>query len=376
MAVWVFNGILILLDVALLSLLRRRKGLLAAGVVFLGYAGVAATLALVVANLGFDHHKSFAFAQLCAWALFLHGPLLGVGIAWICGASRRVEAFGGAALSLGLASLALYVFRIEPRWLETTTTRVEAPGLLRPLRVALIADLQTDEPGEWDRRVLEAARDAQPDLVVFTGDYVQLGTLAAYQRARDQLNRILVEADLRPPLGAYAVRGDTEPGRFSLWAPTFAGTAIQALERTDYVRDPELAAAGLVLAGLDVGESRNAELVLPPRESEHFHVVFGHAPDNALAGHTADLILAGHTHGGQVQLPWIGPLVTLSEVPRDIAGGGLHRLPHGAQIYVSRGLGMERGAAPRLRFGCRPELALLDLVPVPRSPAPRSTGNP
>lgn len=31
---------------------------------------------------------------------------------------------------------------------------------------------------------------------------------------------------------------------------------------------------------------------------------------------------------------------------------------------------MERGAAPRLRFGCRPELALLELVPVPRREPP------
>ncbi len=369
MVVGLFNGLLILLDLAFLRAYRRRMNVVPAGLLLLGYGLLSGILAVMIANLGFDQHKSFAFVQLCAWALFLHGPALGVGIAWLSRTQNSRAAFGGAFFSLGLAVLALYAFRIEPRWLATTHTDVEAPGLRQPLRVALIADLQTDQPGEYERRVLAAARDAAPDLVLFTGDYVQLGTLAEYQRARDQLNRILMEVDLRPPLGAYAVRGDTEPSRFSMWSPTFTGTAVQALEHTGIVHNPALEAAGLVLAGLDVGDSRNPDLVLPARGSDHFHVVFGHAPDNALAGHGADLILAGHTHGGQVQLPWIGPVLTFTRAPRAIAAGGLHRLPHGGQIYVSRGIGMERGAAPRLRFGCRPELAILNLVPIQRVPS-------
>ena len=38
-------------------------------------------------------------------------------------------------------------------------------------------------------------------------------------------------------------------------------------------------------------------------------------------------------------------------------------LPGGAKLFVSRGVGMECGHAPRLRFLCRPELAVIDLVP-------------
>jgi predicted MPP superfamily phosphohydrolase len=39
-------------------------------------------------------------------------------------------------------------------------------------------------------------------------------------------------------------------------------------------------------------------------------------------------------------------------------------LPDGGKLLVSRGIGMERGDAPPLRFLCRPELAVIDLVPV------------
>jgi hypothetical protein len=78
----------------------------------------------------------------------------------------------------------------------------------------------------------------------------------------------------------------------------------------------------------------------------------------ALARPAVDAIVAGHTHGGQVQIPGFGPLITLTEVPRSWAAG-LTELPWGGWLFVSRGVGMERAAAPRLRFWCPPEVALL-----------------
>ena len=76
----------------------------------------------------------------------------------------------------------------------------------------------------------------------------------------------------------------------------------------------------------------------------------------------ADVALSGDTHGGQLRLPGLGPLIRISR------GGssfdiGLHRIaPHG-HLYVSRGSGMEGGTVPRVRFLCRRELTLIELVP-------------
>ena len=41
----------------------------------------------------------------------------------------------------------------------------------------------------------------------------------------------------------------------------------------------------------------------------------------------------------------------------------LTELPDGRKLLVSRGIGLERGRAPRLRFACRPELLVIELVP-------------
>jgi uncharacterized protein len=72
-----------------------------------------------------------------------------------------------------------------------------------------------------------------------------------------------------------------------------------------------------------------------------------------------DLVLAGHTHGGQVVLPLLGPPHTAIRLPRRYAGG-LNDYG-GIALHVSRGIGMERGFAPPVRFLCPPEVCVVDV---------------
>jgi len=96
-------------------------------------------------------------------------------------------------------------------------------------------------------------------------------------------------------------------------------------------------------------------------ESE-FTLLLYHSPDliYEAAELGVDLELGGHTHGGQIRVPFYGAIVTLSEYGRRFASG-LFQVD-GTTLYVSRGLGLEGGHAPRVRFLCRPELVSLELV--------------
>ena len=141
----------------------------------------------------------------------------------------------------------------------------------------------------------------------------------------------------------------------------FAGTKVTTLPQTS-----RRLAGELMITGLSVPDSFNRQMKIPPA-AERFHVVVGHAPDYALGEIEADLMVAGHTHGGQVQLPGFGPLLTLSQVPRAWASGAT-QLARDRLLYVSRGVGMERGTAPRLRFLCRPQLVIFDIVPAETEP--------
>ena len=288
---------------------------------------------LGVVGQGAGLWSPFGAMQALAWGLFLHLPVIFV--------ARRK--FWWAALLLGVA---LQAFVVEPRWVEVTTTSLPGPRL----RLALVADIQTDDVGAYERRVLDLVRAAGADLVVFAGDYVQAEDPVAYRRNA----RLLATAigDLDAPLGVFAVRGDVEPGD---WSEAFAGTRVTRVDdtRTVELRD------GVFLSLLSVDDSRSLRAPIPAAAG--FHVVVGHAPDYALGRPPADLLLAGHTHGGQVRFPGLGPLLTLSAVPRGWAAG-LTVVPGGGKLYVSRGIGMERRDAPRLRFSCRPEIAIIYLA--------------
>ena len=70
------------------------------------------------------------------------------------------------------------------------------------------------------------------------------------------------------------------------------------------------------------------------------------------------LLLAGHTHGGQLCLPFYGTLVTNCGIDRRRAWG-LNEYKD-AWLHVSGGLGTSPYAP--VRFCCRPEASLVDLV--------------
>lgn len=263
---------------------------------------------------------------------------------------RRILALLVALLLWGGA---FYAFRIEPFSLEVNRHRVVSDELPGALRIVVLADLQTGTIGEYELGVLRRVAALRPDLVIFPGDHLHVGTRAEYleqtRRFRDAWRRV----GLEPRLGGVAVGGDVDPP--GLWERMFEGLPVRTLRSTRTVRLGEL-----YVTGLSMRDSGDPTLELPGVPG--FHVVVGHRPDYALGRVEGDLLLAGHTHGGQVRLPGVGPLVISSRVPRSWAAGRT-ALADDRTLIVSKGIGMERGYAPQLRFLCPPELVVVDVEP-------------
>lgn len=90
-------------------------------------------------------------------------------------------------------------------------------------------------------------------------------------------------------------------------------------------------------------------------------ILVAHRPDVVFnIGGGLDLVITGHTHGGQISVPFFGPPVILSDVPRHVAAGGLHTV-EGTPLYVSTGVGRERNQAPQVRFLVRPSIGIIDM---------------
>lgn len=301
----------------------------------------------------------FGKIQLLTWAVFGHLPLFLAGLAVGFWKEHRVLATASVLIVVLIFAVGIDAFLIEPHWLKVNWVKIPTAKLEQPLRVAVIADLQTDAPGSYEAKALQKVMAAQPDLILMAGDYIHEWERDAYIADLEKLNAVFKDVGLRAPLGVYAIRGNVdEPG---LWTQVFAELPVTTLEETE-----TLDLGPLVLTGLALEDAFSVNLRVNPQTetatTTRFHIVLGHSPNFSLGDIQADLLIAGHTHGGQVQLPFLGPIMTLSAVPRSWASG-ITRIDAGKTLVVSRGVGMERHNAPRLRFLCRPEIVILELLP-------------
>lgn len=294
--------------------------------------------------------------------------------------------------ALAAIPVGVYATYVEPFWLrvETVSLVVEGmdgvdgtdrvDGVDEPIRIGVLADLQTTAVGEYERDAVERLLGFEPDVVVLPGDLYQFDAELFDERApgfTELIRRIVGEVPL-----VYLVSGNTdtvaglrritegtgarvldneidafELKGVSVWV---GGTTLFGDEAAARRMARRLAGDGQGLAGDGVGREEAGG----GRTGPDVRILIGHKPDaiELVRETPVDLVVAGHTHGGQVSLPFFGPPLTLTGVPRHVAAGGLHELD-GTPIYVSTGVGRERGNAPQLRLGVRPSIGIIDLVP-------------
>lgn len=330
----------------------------------LGGALVLALLAvkgLVLLKLGVERHFGVMHVLWLDFAVVLPLAALLLGLlAW-----RHGGAVVRALVVAGLlaAPVGAYASFVEPNRLvvDHATLRLSPErGGTDPIRVALLSDIQFETVGDHEREAVARLMAQRPDVIVLTGDYHQ-GSRAEFTRQLPAIHRLF--ARLHAPGGVFAVQGDVEgPQDFRR---TFAGTGVRTL--FNQVVHTRVGDRTVTIGGVQLAYWRPAARAFArrfeqlPGESD-VRILVAHRPAvvYGLTPHTrVDLLAAGHTHGGQVQLPLIGPL-TGSGVPRAVAAGGLHALG-GRTLYVSRGVGVERGQAPRLRLGAPPEIPIVTL---------------
>lgn len=246
-------------------------------------------------------------------------------------------------------------FAWEPYHLTVSHVRIKTDKLepgTAPIRLAHFSDLHSDPEPRVEDQLIQAIQDAKPDLIAFTGD--SINGMAGLPVQNKCLSAI---AKIAP---FYAVKGNWDAWNHQQ-IQVFKGTG--ARELTGQPQRLMVRGTPIVLVGAPFGDTwalARAFNSIPRRE---LSVFMYHLPDEIYetARLGADVYLAGHTHGGQVRLPFYGALLTFSRWGKRFEAGLYHVPP--TWLYVNRGVGMEGGSAPRLRFLCPPELTLIELTP-------------
>jgi predicted MPP superfamily phosphohydrolase len=273
----------------------------------------------------------------------------------------------------GAAGLALYAGELERHWIEITRHEVALRGLSADfdgMRIAQISDIHMDDFTEpiFLRHAIQLVNREKPDAIFMTGDFVT--AMMAEKRIPRHFDRETAEqcASILTGLeckSLYAVLGNHDHGVGAHQVTSaLQSSGITVLLNT--CTPIERGSSRFWLAGVEdplAGQSR-PELAIPAsiRNVPNEPVIFlCHGPDfadNLLrepCGQAVDFMLSGHSHGGQVRLPFYGPMVLPPFGKKYVEGFfNFGRM----QLYVNRGLGT---IGLPFRFDCPPEISIFTL---------------
>ncbi|WP_240968248.1 metallophosphoesterase [Paenibacillus aquistagni] len=263
-----------------------------------------------------------------------------------------------------------YSTMIEPGLLDITRPVIvvkQLPESLDGLRIVQFSDTHIGEGYSLQQldELIEKINEGRPDLVVFTGDLIDKFRL--FTEGRERLPQSLAKIEAR--LGKFAVYGnhDRGGGASTYYRSCMEEAGFKLLVNESYPIEMP-GERRLVISGLDdylLGQPEE-EAVWSSLEEKDYNVVLVHEPDAAAQWktiHPLDLILAGHSHGGQVQLPFIGPLIVPPLAEKYVEGHyELESASRSRHLYVNRGIGTTR---KKVRLGSKPELTVLTLRRTP-----------
>ena len=238
----------------------------------------------------------------------------------------------------------------SPQLTHYTIRNGKLPASFDGLRILQVSDLHNTEFGNGNKKLISLVRQAQPDLILLTGDLVdskRTDVAAAVDFVREAVK-------IAP---AYYAPGNHEsriPAEYATLKDALEKLGVVILENESVPF--EKGSEHITITGL---LDPNFGVPWPQQSLDTYQIVLSHRPEllEEYAALGFDLVFAGHAHGGQFRLPFLGGLLAPHQGLFPQYTEGVHT--NGVTtLVISRGL----GNVPVIpRFNNRPELVLVTL---------------
>ena len=239
------------------------------------------------------------------------------------------------------------------------------PDAFDGYRIVLLADMHGVELGDDSIRLVEAIKEARPDIITIAGDLIDRHQPSRPVERQLETAQTLVRqlVEIAP---VYYVTGNHE------WDSGKARELFVMLEESgvDVLRNRfrriTLGGDSIILAGVD-DPGGPADMIKPEdfignifeREDVDFMVVLNHRNYSLsmMSRLGVDLVLSGHAHGGMVRLPLTDGLIGPSYELFPTFTNGVYT-ERNTNMVVSRGLGNHFGWT---RFLNNPQVVVVEL---------------
>ena len=254
--------------------------------------------------------------------------------------------------------------RIEVRNSEVTLTD-SAPSAYSSytLRIVHISDIQADRftTPEKMNRYITKVNEAQPDMVVFTGDLVTSGT-DYFDEGADALAQINAKSGVYSVMGDHDFWSSPELYRSSLKRANshLLEDSVMRIQHEDLT----IALAGITeIYSQKIGDERLRNLLSDSlMQTSDLRLVISHQANERVVNASeesgaVDIVLGGHTHGGQMALPFMNKLWNPSTLETPYEAGN-YRV---GELFINVNVGLGFTLTP-IRYHVPAEVSVIDVV--------------
>ena len=249
--------------------------------------------------------------------------------------------------------------------LETNTYIIESDKISRSFdsyRIAQVSDLHNTQIGKDNKRLINALKAGQPDIIVVTGDIID----SMFTNVDVAVNFMEQAVEIAP---CYYINGNNEsriPDEYEKLKAELAKLNVTILENDsiklskngDYItlsgiNDPVFY-ADIVRPNLTETTIKNAK-----PDDDSYTILLSHRPElfELYVKYDFDLVFSGHAHGGQFRLPYVGGLFAPHQGFFPEYDSGLFT-EQNTNMLVSRGVG---NSLFPFRVNNRPEIIIAEL---------------
>ncbi len=217
---------------------------------------------------------------------------------------------------------------IENRRLTVTSYCIEDPGIPdnhNGLKIVQVSDMHNASFGNNNSRLFSRLRELDPDIIAVTGDILVGIPDCDVDFAAFTLNELSRIAPVYFSMGNHELRISRYPEKYGDMWERFEGQLSADVHRLyDSTETIERGGQSIKISGVTLTPkmyTRMKDVRMPKKHlkkrfgvcgDNEFHIFLAHNPDyfKDYANWGAKLTLSGHVHGGIMQIPFIGGVIS------------------------------------------------------------------
>lgn len=246
-------------------------------------------------------------------------------------------------LILVVILICIWIIFIEPNLITVKNVSI-CDSSLANLKIVFIGDIHFKS---YDKcrlnRIINKINQQEPDLVLSCGDYID-GFNNENKVYTEEIKKAL--SGIQSKYGVYTVLGNHDTNIGDL--------GIKILNNSNYY----IKEKNLYICGVEDYVTGCPNIDKAFEDTKQPRILLMHSPDlypNVVEN--VNLVLAGHNHGGQVNIPFIGPLFVPSKSGKKYLYGYFN--DGFKKMFVTKGLGT---SILPIRFNCIPEIVIIRFV--------------